>query len=336
VRRQRTVWRRVAIAAVVVSLVVAGLGVLAEILREVAEQRRVLALSRELAIESQAEPAPDTSLLLAAQAYAEVNTPETAGNLLGRLQAWPHLVKILHGSVGALTRVAWTSDSSVEVGSASGYLLRWSTNTLKAEGQPLQTSKGAISSLALDNADGRIWAGYGDGRVIAWDSSGQRGAITGIPPGFNLEKIADVNALRLGPQIGAISFSPDGALAAVGTAAGSGNGMVFLIDRKSKKVLGSAISVGVPRVNSLDFDPKSSILVAGTGFGSVLSIDTKSRMAVPLNGPLMSEVLAVRFAGDRLIAVGDTGAVALWKRAGRSFELDQSFKATDFLTSVAI
>jgi WD40 repeat protein len=335
-RRQRTVWRRVAIAAVAVSLVVAGLGILAEVLREVAEQRRVLALSRELAIESQAEPAPDTSLLLAAQAYAEVNTPETAGNLLERLQAWPHLVKILHGDIGALTRVAWTSDASIEAGSSNGYLLRWSAQTFKPEGQPLRASKGSISSLALDNADGWIWAGYEDGRVIAWDTSGQRGAITGIPPGFNLEKIADVNALRLGPQIGAIAFSPDGELAAVGTAAGSGNGMVFLIDRKSKKVLGSAISVGVPRVNSLDFDPKSSILVAGTGFGSVVSIDTKSRVVVSLKGPPLSEVLAVRFAGDRLIAVGDTGEVAVWKRAGPSFGLDQSFKGTDFLTAGAI
>jgi WD40 repeat protein len=335
-RRQRTVWRRVAIAAVAVSLVVAGLGVLAEVLREVAEQRRVLALSREIAIESQAEPAPDTSLLLAAQAYAEVNTPETAGNLLERLQAWPHLVKILHGDVGALARVVWISDSSVEAGSSNGYLLRWSTQTFKAEGQPLRASKGAVSSLALDNSDDRIWAGYEDGRIIAWDSSGQRGAITGIPPGFNLDKIADVNGLRLGPQIGAIAFSPDGALAAVGTAAGTGNGLVFLIDRKNRKVLGSSISVGVPRVNALDFDPQSAILVAGTGFGTVVSIDTRSRTVAPLKGPPLSEVLAVRFAGDRLIAVGDTGQVAVWKHAGPSFGLDQSFKATDFLTAVAI
>ena len=334
--RQRTFWRRVAIAAVVVSLVVAGLGILAEVLREVAEQRRVLALSRELAIESQAEQAPDTSLLLAAQAYAEVRTPEAAGNLLERLQAWPHLVKILHGDVGALTKVAWTSDSSIQAGNSNGYLLRWSRETFKAEGQPLRASKGSISSLALDNADGRIWAGYEDGRVLTWDSSGQRGAISGIPPGFNLEKIADVNALGLGPQIGAIAFSPDGALAAVGTAAGSGNGLVFLINRKNKKVLGSAISVEVPRVNALDFDPQSAVLVAGTGFGSVVMIDTKTRMLLQLKGPPLSEVLAVRFAGDRLIAVGDTGKTAIWKRAGRSFELDDSFKATDFLTAVAI
>jgi WD40 repeat protein len=333
--RQRSLWRRVAVIAVSASLAIAGLGILAEVLREVAEQRRVLAFSRELAMESRAEQTPATSLLLAAQAYAEMNTPETTGNLLERIQTWPHLVRLLHTDVGGLTKTVWMRDSSVLAGSFHGHLLHWSAESSKADGGPLRASTGAIYSLVVDDED-RVWAGYEDGRVLTWDKAGQRTPVIGIPPGSNLDQIGQVNSLALGPRITAIALSPDGKLSAVGTGAGSGIGQIFLIDRKSKTVIGPPIPVGVPRVNALAFDPRSEILAAATGFGSVVIIDTESRKVIQLKGPHLGEALAVLIAGDRLIAVGDAGVVAVWHRAGGSFELADQFKANDALTSVAI
>jgi WD40 repeat protein len=337
-RHQRTVWRRVAVSAVAVSLIVATLAVLAEVFREVAEHRRVLALSRSLAIESRAESVPQTALLLAAQAYAEVQTPELASNLLERLQTWRHLRTILHGNTGALTKVVVDgSGSSITAGSSNGSLLRWSMETPKAATQRLRASTGAIRSLAIQEAEGLIWAGYEDGRVLIWDKEGKRTPVAGLPPGLQLEGIADVNSLGLGPPVEAIALSRDGALAAVGTARGTGVGLVFLIDPHQSRVLGPPISVGVPRVNALDFEGRSHHLAAGTGFGTVVLIDTQRRTTTTLKAPQMSEILAVRFAGDRtLIAVDDVGRTAVWQGSGASFELIDSFRTTDYLTAASI
>jgi WD40 repeat protein len=337
-RRQRSIWRRVAFTAVAAGLIIASLAVLAEVLRELAERRRVLALSHSLAIESKAEPVADTALLLAAQAYAEVPTPDAAGNLLERLQTWPHLKMILHGNTGALTKVVWDAkNNSVVAGSSDGRLLRWSIDTLKPEGQPVRASKGAVLSVAVAENQGLLWAGYEDGRVLIWDRNGQSVSVDGIPPGFDLQHIAAINGLSVGPPIGAIALSRDGTLGAVGTTKGTGDGLVFIIDQQRKKVLGAPLSVGVPRVNALDFDPQSRLLVAGTGFGTVVLIDAHRRTAVRLVGPKMSEILAVRFAGDRaLIAVDDVGRTSVWRRSGSSFKLLDTFETTDYLTSVSI
>jgi hypothetical protein len=102
--RQRSVWRRLATAAVLVAVVVFALAIWSEHQRRLAESRRALAVSRQLALESQAEPSPVPSLLLAAQAYEIVPSAEAAASLLQRLQAWPPLERTFHSEVVGLIR----------------------------------------------------------------------------------------------------------------------------------------------------------------------------------------------------------------------------------------
>ncbi len=336
-RRQRLIWRRVALIAITVALIVIGLGVTAEILRETAEQRRILALSRSLVIQSRTESAPAVALLLAAQAFKEAETPDTTANLFERLQGWSYLKRLLYGNGTAITRVVSGAEgNSITAGSSDGYLFRWSAKN-EHNGAPLRASVGSITSLTAASNPPHLWAGYEDGRVLRWDNEGHRIQVEGIPPGLDLRQIADVNKLGLGPRIGAIALSPNGSLAAVGTAQGTGSALVFFVDQRTGTTLGSPVSVGVPRVNALDFDQNSSTVVAGTGFGVVLTIDVRRRMAIALNGPRLSEILSVRFShSGSLIAVSDIGEVAIWKNQGSSYRLANSFKTTDLLTSAAI
>jgi WD40 repeat protein len=333
--RQRSVWRRIAVAALAASLAIGGLGIASEVMRELSEQRRVAALSRQIAMEARLEPTPAMSLLLATEAYRESAGPDTAGALFESLQEWPHLVRLLHGDVGSLRSVAWADDSTVMAGTARGELLQWSTKTFERTGETTKASTGAVASLSVDKG-GRIWAGYEDGRAILWDGAGRRTPVKGIPPGLNIDQIADVNHLGLGPPISAISLSPDRRLAALGTGAGIKVAEVYLIDQATNTVVGAPISIGVPRVNALAFDPHSRALAAGTGFGSVVIIDTDRRTVSPLKGPALAETLAVLITGDGLIAVGDTGVVSVWTRAGGFFEFFQQFKTKDALTAAAI
>src|SRR5262249_31587284 len=114
-------------------------------------------------------------------------------------------------------------------------------------------------------------------------------------------------------------------------------GLVFLVDRHQKIVLGPPISVRVPRVNALDFDPESQHFVAGTGFGTLGLVDIKRRTTTTLRPPKTSEILAVRFSPERgLIAVDDVGWTLVWKQSGTSFKLTDSFQTTDELTAAAI
>jgi WD40 repeat protein len=337
--RQRAIWRRLALVSIGVGIVVIGLAIFAETLRELAEERRTLAVSRQLVLESKAEATPAISLLLAAQAYSEAKTPEAAGNLLARIQAWPHLTKILYGHVNALTKVAIDDESkTILVGSKSGSLLRWSSEILLPQGSALlQASKGAVRSIGVAPGRNEVWVGYEDGRVLVWNKEGVRTTVPGIPPGIDFVQIADVNSLKLGPTIEAIAFSNDGQFAAIGTADGTSDGLIFLVDPEKKAVLDSPISVGEPRVNTLHFNWHSDLLLAGTGYGQVLVIDPRARRTVSLNGAKLSEILVTGFTEDgAIIAVDTVGQTAIWKPSGSFFRLVSSFETTDYLTAAAI
>lgn len=330
--RQRSLWYRVAVAAVTASVIIAGLGVWADHLRRLAEERRALAVSRQLALESRAVATPATSLLLAAQAVSEVATPEASGNLLARLQAWPSLERVLHPRIGPLTTVAMASDgATIMLGSRNGTVLRWSARTLLPKGSPLLASTGLVSSLAFVPRSEEVLAGYEDGRVLAWTAAGPRAPVSGIPSGFDLRDIAPVNSLALGPAIDAIAMAPDGHLAAAGTH----DGHLFLIDRANRRAHGPSLSIGEPRVNVLDFDPDTGTLAIGGGLGGVLLMDPGRKTLRKLAE--MDEILAVRFLADgALVAVDTVGHGRIWKRSGAELRPSGSFKGPDFLTAAAV
>lgn len=334
--RQRLIWQRAALTAITVALIVIGLGVTAEILRETAEQRRILALSRSLILQSRTEGAPAVALLLAAQAFHDAQGPETTANLFEQLQGRSYLTRLLYGNSAAVTRVVTDNGgNSIAAGTSDGNLLRWSAN-YEQNAQLLRASVGSITSLTVGSRQS-LWAGYEDGRVIRWDVQGHRLQVEGIPPGLDLSQIADVNKLGLGPRIGAIALSPNGLVAAVGTSQGSGRALLFFVDPRSGAMLGSPTTLRGPRINALDFDQDSSLVVAGTGFGAVQTIDVQSRKTVVLNGPRLSEILSIRLTNlGVLIAVSDVGEVAIWKKQGASFRFIDSFRTTDLLTSAAI
>lgn len=336
--RQRKVSSRITLVAISIAVVVTALAFLADSMRRLAEDRRAIAVSQRLALESKAETAPSTALLLAAQAYAEAHTNEATGNLLEQIQVRPQLDRLLHGQVGPLTKVVWSGKSaSLIAGSGNGGLVEWSDAIQSRHKVLSRASKGAIRSAALGNDGSAIWVGYEDGRVIVWDRNGSRLPIVGIPQNIDIQHIAEMNELKLGPSVESIAVSLNGNVAAIGTADGTGDGMIFLVDQKTKSPLGLPISVDVPRVNALDFDRSSNLLVAGTGYGTIMLIDSYQRTKTKLTGLEMDEIVSVQFTADRsIVAVDAVGHIGIWRPHGQTFKLARDFWTTDGLTAASV
>lgn len=50
----------------------------------------------------------------------------------------------------------------------------------------------------------------------------------------SIQHIAEMNELKLGPSVESIAVSLNGNVAAIGTADGTDDGMIFLVDRKQR------------------------------------------------------------------------------------------------------
>lgn len=331
--RQRRIWRNLVFGVSLVCLALLTLAAIAEHLREVAEDRLALAVSRQLAVRSRAEPAPVLSLLIA----KERPTQEAEANPLERLQRWPKLAGVLRGDLAMSSVVTDAGAHTLVAGTANGTLLVWPLSGLGGLLLTDRVSVGAVDTLAPDPRTGEIWAGLEDGRVLVWKKDGRFLPVQGIPPGLDVRQAARVNTLGLGPKIGALAFSDAGGLVAVGTAADTGNATVFFVDRRLETVVGAPVEVPVPRVGSLDFDRGSRQLVIGTGFGRVFVVDVAKRSITRLPDARLSEVMAARFIGPEVVmAVDAVGRTAIWRTVKGRFGEATVSRTTDDLTSVGI
>jgi WD40 repeat protein len=139
--------------------------------RDRAELQARLALSRQLAAQADAagDDQFDVALLLAAQSYATMQTPEAQRSLLQTLLRNPHLVGILPGTAGA-TQVAFSPDGQrLAVGAKDGGVSLWSADRLEVIRTLKPQHRGVVTSLAFSGDGRRLAVGAADGRLGVWD-----------------------------------------------------------------------------------------------------------------------------------------------------------------------
>jgi len=159
-RARRTNRRlRVLLAGVGILLVAAVVGgTLAAIQRGEARDAETAQLAQRLGAQALVEEDLDRSLLLARQAVAIEDSPQTRGYLLSALRRSPSVIGIMHGSGGVLRAIAISPDGkTLAVGDSTGVLF-FNARTYEQTGELPVTG---VDSLAY-STDGRTLAVGGD------------------------------------------------------------------------------------------------------------------------------------------------------------------------------
>jgi WD40 repeat protein len=172
VRRARRTNRRLRVLLTGVALLlvaaVAG-GIFALVQRGEARNAETAQLAQRLGAQALVEEDATRSLLLARQALAIDDTPQTRGYLLAALRRDPAAIGIMHGDGEALRAVAISPDGkTLAVRSGSGDLLFFDARTYAQLGEPVAGSSGE-ASLAF-SPDGRTLAVGGEDSLRLLDA----------------------------------------------------------------------------------------------------------------------------------------------------------------------
>ncbi|MFF8833365.1 helix-turn-helix domain-containing protein [Streptomyces sp. NPDC015131] len=286
----------------------------------VAYQQRANALDQERVARSQALAArstslaagqPESSMLLAGEAYRTAPTTEARGALLST-QAQPFSAR-LSGHTGPVNAVAFapgTARRGAVLASASsdGTVRLWRPADRRTTA--VLTVPGRVRALAFA-PDGRMLAATStDGPVRLWDTSAPRAPAAVLP------------AVTAGAR--AVAFAPRGRTLAV--AGGDGTVRVWDVSgvgtgparaaAPARPVASFAGHTG--RVNTLAYAPDGRALVSAGADRTVRLWDTSGGPAAVLKGHT-DEVLGASFAPDgRTVVTGGVDrTVRLWDVAGR-------------------
>jgi WD40 repeat protein len=146
--------------AVLLAAAVAG-GIFAAAQRHEAREAETAQFVQRLGAQALVEDDLDLSLLLARQAIAIENTPQTRGYLLAALRRNPAAIGIMHGDGGALRGIAMSPDGkTLAAVSGDGKVLFFDAHTYAPIGDPLAGLSGE-AGLAY-SPDGRTLAIGGD------------------------------------------------------------------------------------------------------------------------------------------------------------------------------
>ena len=145
--------------AVMLVAAVAG-GIFAVVQRGQARDAETSQLAQRLGAQALVEEDLDLSLLLARQAVAIDDTPQTRGYLLATLRSRPAAVGIMHGGGDVLRGIAVSPDGKTLAVRSRGRVLFFDSRTYKQIGDPLPLT-GADANLAY-SPDGRTLAVGGD------------------------------------------------------------------------------------------------------------------------------------------------------------------------------
>ena len=348
--------RRMLAGALVVLLIaaIAGAGIAAAAARN-ASQQRTIAVSGQLAGESEALDAgnPVTASRLAAAAWRIAPTAQARDSMLDALAQPDH--GVLPADTGGnfpVTQVVFSPDGKTlaTVGGDSGARL-WDLATHAQIGTPLGRS---VATAAAFSPDSKTLATAGDGASRLWDlathaqigaplGSGEASAAAFSHDGKTLATVSNNSNARLWDvathtQIGAsftigppgtpnqlwpptAAVSPDGkTLATV-----SYDGKARLWDVTTHNQIGPPFGDGLlPRV-AFSPDGKTLATVGNDGKGRLWDVTTHTQIGAPLTtGPastpdqLLQQVVAFSPDGRTLATAGNDGIARLWDLATRT------------------
>jgi WD40 repeat protein/tRNA A-37 threonylcarbamoyl transferase component Bud32 len=152
--------------AVLLAAAVAG-GIFAVVQRGEARDAETAQLAQRLGAQALVEEDLDLALLLARQAVAIDDSPQTRGYLLAALRRSPAAIRIMHGHGGVLRAIAVSPDGKTLAVSGGGGILFFDAGTHELVGEVRVADLG--ESLAY-SADGRTLAAGGDGFVHVIDA----------------------------------------------------------------------------------------------------------------------------------------------------------------------
>ena len=348
--------RQMLAGALVVLLIaaIAGAGIAAAAARN-ASQQRTIAVSSQLAGESEALDAGDpvTASRLAAAAWRIAPTAQARDSMLDALAQPDHgVLPADTGGFFPVTQVVFSPDGKTlaTVGGDSGARL-WDLATHAQIGTPLGRS---VATAAAFSPDSKTLATAGDGASRLWDlathaqigtplGSGEASAAAFSHDGKTLATVSNNSNARLWDvathtQIGAsftigppgtpnqlwpptAAFSPDGkTLATV-----SYDGKARLWDVTTHNQIGPPFGDGLlPRI-AFSPDGKTLATVGNDGKGRLWDVTTHTQIGAPLTtGPastpdqLLQPGVAFSPDGRTLATAGNDGTARLWDLATRT------------------
>jgi WD40 repeat protein len=340
-RRNRRLALTVTAALVALTVAAVVFGVQSSSARAAAELRRRVALSGQLAAESErvGDTDPDRARLLAAIGWRLDQNTETEQALAGgSLLAARH---VLRGHDGIVWAMAFSPDGRRLATASNDATVRvWNTTTGAAVGT-LAGHTGAVRLVAF-SPDGSLLATSGDDRTIrVWDAASGRLtttvtvadvpqairfnrdreiSIASVPSDVDSAVISDWDATT-GAPLGSTStdsliafrmaFSPDGGMLAADV-----GDSVELFDSYSGEPAG-VIDGRFGLINAMALNPDHTLLAVGLSDGTVSVWNTGTRTRIESLDTHAASVQSVAFSADgRTLAAGTADSVVrIWDAA---------------------
>lgn len=296
----------------------------------VAEERRQIAFSRELAAHAvnQAEFGQvDSALLLSKEAYGIGDTLEARNSLLRTLTHSPNLMAFLHDHTSMVTSVVFSPDGKMLASAgADGTIMLWDVASRKRAGA-LAHPHGTKLAFA---PDGQILASAGCAKIVDSGSCAQ-----GEIRLWNATTSQAIGQPLVGHTnyVSSLVFSGDGKI----LASGSFDGTVILWNVENHERIGEPVTAHNNGVSRLAFAPFGNILAScGRGEVRLWDITTNQPVGQPLQGH-KGWVRSIAFSDDGKILAsgGQDGTIILWDVESREQIGDPLEAHSNVVTDVA-